>query len=451
MPIAEFFERHGEDEFRRREAEVAGTALEGADGGAIALGGGAVLSERVREALGPPPGRVARLRRPLEAGMGSERPLAQDGRFAARSRERRAVSRRARRRRSTDAPERIARMRCPLAPTARCGRAALGPSARAATRRSSRSAIGLSPAAGRFLVTDSNVAAPARRRRLRRGGAGRGPARGGVRRRWPRPSACCGSWRAGADALRPRGSRWAAGSSATWPGSAPPPTSAGCRWSRLPTTLVAQVDSAYGGKTGVDLPEAKNYVGRLPHAGRRDRGHGTPCARCRTRSFAAGFVEVLKTALLAGGGLWERVRALRTIDPAGARRRRSSPAPDTRSTVVADDERDAGRAPGPEPRAHGRPRDRGRIRLRALPPRRGGRAGAAGGAAPLRRGRAARRGRGPSSAGTACPPRSTRRSTPSAVLAARRSATRSGPPRASASSCLQRPGRADGRAAGRRG
>src|SRR5207244_5419637 len=29
----------------------------------------------------------------------------------------------------------------------------------------------------------------------------------------------------------------------------------------VPTTVVAQVDSAYGGKTGVDLPEAKNYVG----------------------------------------------------------------------------------------------------------------------------------------------------------------------------------------------
>ena len=30
---------------------------------------------------------------------------------------------------------------------------------------------------------------------------------------------------------------------------------------QVPTTIVAQVDSAYGGKTGVDLPEAKNYVG----------------------------------------------------------------------------------------------------------------------------------------------------------------------------------------------
>src|SRR3954451_8789079 len=30
---------------------------------------------------------------------------------------------------------------------------------------------------------------------------------------------------------------------------------------QVPTSLVAQVDSAYGGKTGVDLPEGKNYVG----------------------------------------------------------------------------------------------------------------------------------------------------------------------------------------------
>jgi shikimate kinase/3-dehydroquinate synthase len=30
---------------------------------------------------------------------------------------------------------------------------------------------------------------------------------------------------------------------------------------QVPTTLLAQVDAAIGGKTGVDLPQAKNYVG----------------------------------------------------------------------------------------------------------------------------------------------------------------------------------------------
>ena len=52
MPIAEAFERDGEEAFRAREAEVVGSLLEEADGGAIALGGGSVLSERVRDALG---------------------------------------------------------------------------------------------------------------------------------------------------------------------------------------------------------------------------------------------------------------------------------------------------------------------------------------------------------------------------------------------------------------
>ena len=51
-PIAEAFEEDGEEAFRAREAEVVGALLEEADGGAIALGGGSVLSERVREALG---------------------------------------------------------------------------------------------------------------------------------------------------------------------------------------------------------------------------------------------------------------------------------------------------------------------------------------------------------------------------------------------------------------
>ena len=110
---------------------------------------------------------------------------------------------------------------------------------------------------------------------------------------------------------------------------------------QAPTTLVAQVDSAYGGKTGVDLPSAKNYMGayHLPLAVLADPA---TLATLPREELAAGFVEVVKTALIAGGGLWERVRNLDALDPAAlsdvifdcAR---------TKIEVVASDERDSGR------------------------------------------------------------------------------------------------------------
>ncbi len=109
---------------------------------------------------------------------------------------------------------------------------------------------------------------------------------------------------------------------------------------QVPTTLVAQVDSAYGGKTGVDLPEGKNYAGayHLPAAVLADTA---TLATLPREELAAGFVEVLKTGLLAGGALWERVRAIEALDPAElddvvfacAR---------YKCEVVAADERDAG-------------------------------------------------------------------------------------------------------------
>jgi len=78
---------------------------------------------------------------------------------------------------------------------------------------------------------------------------------------------------------------------------------------QVPTTLVAQVDSAYGGKTGVDLPEGKNYVGafHLPSAVISDVD---VLATLPDEELTAGMAEVIKTALLAGGGLWDEVLAL---------------------------------------------------------------------------------------------------------------------------------------------
>ncbi|HEY3865578.1 MAG TPA: bifunctional shikimate kinase/3-dehydroquinate synthase [Solirubrobacteraceae bacterium] len=106
---------------------------------------------------------------------------------------------------------------------------------------------------------------------------------------------------------------------------------------QIPTTLVAQVDSAYGGKTGVDLPAAKNYVGTYHQPAGvlvdPDLLETLPAAE-----LAAGWVEVLKTALIAGGELWERVAAGGAVDE-----RTILACARTKLAVVAEDERDAGR------------------------------------------------------------------------------------------------------------
>jgi shikimate kinase/3-dehydroquinate synthase len=104
----------------------------------------------------------------------------------------------------------------------------------------------------------------------------------------------------------------------------------------VPTTLVAQVDSAYGGKTGVDLPQAKNYVGAYHQPAAvlvdPDALRTLPAAE-----RAAGWVEVLKTALIAGGTLWQRVEA-----GADADERTILACARVKLAIVSADERDAG-------------------------------------------------------------------------------------------------------------
>jgi shikimate kinase/3-dehydroquinate synthase len=109
---------------------------------------------------------------------------------------------------------------------------------------------------------------------------------------------------------------------------------------QAPTTLVAQVDSAYGGKTGVDLPEAKNYVGAY-HQPIAVLADPTVLATLPPEELAAGFVEVLKTGLIAGGELWERVQGIEALDPVTLEDVIFECAR-TKIGIVAEDERDSG-------------------------------------------------------------------------------------------------------------
>lgn len=77
----------------------------------------------------------------------------------------------------------------------------------------------------------------------------------------------------------------------------------GVRILHVPTTLVAQVDSAIGGKTGVDLPEGKNLVGAFyrPELVIADP---STLRTLSARQFRSGLYEVIKYAVIGDVGLF---------------------------------------------------------------------------------------------------------------------------------------------------
>lgn len=83
----------------------------------------------------------------------------------------------------------------------------------------------------------------------------------------------------------------------------------GVRYVQLPTTLLAQVDSSVGGKTGVNLPEGKNLVGAFHQPSLvvidTDVLRSLP-----VRHFRAGLAEVLKYGAIADENLWHYVLEL---------------------------------------------------------------------------------------------------------------------------------------------
>lgn len=80
----------------------------------------------------------------------------------------------------------------------------------------------------------------------------------------------------------------------------------GIRLVQVPTTLLSQVDSAIGGKVGVNLPTGKNLVGAF-HSPNLVVCDPTVLTTLTAREFRAGLYEVVKYGVIASPALFDRV------------------------------------------------------------------------------------------------------------------------------------------------
>jgi shikimate kinase/3-dehydroquinate synthase len=78
----------------------------------------------------------------------------------------------------------------------------------------------------------------------------------------------------------------------------------GVDWVPVPTTLIGQVDAAIGGKTAIDIPEGKNLVGAF-HWPARIVIDPALLETLPANERLNGMAEVVKTGLLANESLWE--------------------------------------------------------------------------------------------------------------------------------------------------
>ncbi len=72
---------------------------------------------------------------------------------------------------------------------------------------------------------------------------------------------------------------------------------------QLPTTLLAQVDSSVGGKTGINTPRGKNLVGSF-HQPRLVLADTTVLDTLSRRELLAGYAEVVKYGLIGDAGFF---------------------------------------------------------------------------------------------------------------------------------------------------
>ena len=334
-PIEAFFDAHGEGEFRRLEEQLVLEALD--RGGVIALGGGAIESARVREALRAHTVVLLEIDQDTawHRARGAGRPLARDrAGFDERFRARAGLY------------DEVADVVLPLGEKAQVVRAlpaiqALPERARMAWAATAGGAYPVvvgrgvrdmdAGAPGRpFVVTDSEVAprwAPGEAIVV---GAGE---------RFKTLASAEQVWRELAARGATRGDHVVGvggGCVTDLAGFCAATYQRGVPVVHVATSVVGQVDAAIGGKTAVDLDGLKNYVGAY-HQPAAVLADTETLETLPPGEWAAGYAEVVKTALIAGGALWDKVASGAKVDDgvifACAR---------TKLRVVGADERDGG-------------------------------------------------------------------------------------------------------------
>ena len=118
----------------------------------------------------------------------------------------------------------------------------------------------------------------------------------------------------------------------------------GVRFVQLPTTLLAQVDSSVGGKTGINTAQGKNLVGAFhqPSLVLADTGALDTLA---ARDFLSGYGEVVKYGLLGDAGFFDWLEGAGPALAAGdaaARLRAVTRSVEMKAGIVARDETEEG-------------------------------------------------------------------------------------------------------------
>jgi 3-dehydroquinate synthase len=114
---------------------------------------------------------------------------------------------------------------------------------------------------------------------------------------------------------------------------------------QIPTTLLAQVDSSVGGKTGINTAQGKNLVGTF-HQPRLVLADLAVLDSLPRRELLAGYAEVVKYGLLGDAGFFAWLEQHGASLIAGDRARRQHAVLTScaaKAAIVAADEREAGR------------------------------------------------------------------------------------------------------------